>query len=119
VKPGNATSEILSRRIVPTIDRRTEMPILALFRWQADADALVAAYDREMEDAPSVTLDQPRRTLHVFARGENGAVVVDLWESEEDFNRMVDDPEFERNVEAADWPGEPEVEIFQVHATMP
>jgi hypothetical protein len=32
------------------------MPILALFRWQADADALVAAYEREMEDAPSVTL---------------------------------------------------------------
>jgi hypothetical protein len=95
------------------------MPILALFRWREDADALVAAYDREMEDAPSVTVDQPGRTLHVFARGENGAVVVDLWEREEDFHRMVDDPEFERNVEASDWPGEPEVEIFQVHATMP
>jgi hypothetical protein len=95
------------------------MPILALFRWQADPDALVAAYDREMKDAPSVTLDQPRRTLHVFARGENGAVVVDLWENEEDFQRMVDDPEFRRNVAAANWPGQPEVEIFQVHATMP
>ena len=48
------------------------MPILALFRWRADPAALVAAYDREMEDAPSVTLDQPRRSLHVFARGEDG-----------------------------------------------
>jgi hypothetical protein len=56
------------------------MPILALFRWQADPDALVAAYDREMEDAPPVTLDQPTRTLHVFAPGERGVVVVDLWE---------------------------------------
>ena len=37
------------------------MPMLALFRWQGDADALVAAYDREMNDAPVVTLDQPRR----------------------------------------------------------
>jgi len=111
--------DIGATRILPTIDRRTEMPILALFRWQADADALVAAYDREMEDAPSVTLDQPLRTLHVFAMGENGAVVVDLWESEEDFHRMVDDPEFQRNVETSDWPGEPDVEIFQVHATMP
>jgi heme-degrading monooxygenase HmoA len=95
------------------------MPILALFRWQAEPDALAAAYDREMDGAPSVTLDEPKRTLHVFAPGESGAVVVDLWESEEDFRRMADDPEFIRNVDAADWPSEPEVEIFQVHATMP
>jgi hypothetical protein len=95
------------------------MPILALFRWEGDADALVAAYDREMKDAPAVTLDQARRTLHVFARGENGAVVVDLWESEHDFRRMFDDPEFRRNVRASDWPGEPEVEIYQVHAAIP
>jgi hypothetical protein len=94
------------------------MPILALFRWQADPNALVAAYDREMKEAPSVTLDQPSRTLHVFARNENGAVAVDLWENEKDFHRMVDDPEFQRNIEASDWPGEPEVETFQVHATM-
>jgi hypothetical protein len=95
------------------------MPILALFRWQADPDALAAAYDREMDDAPRVTLDQPSRTLHVFALGEEGGVVVDLWESEEDFRRMTDDPEFESNVKAAGWPAEPSVEVFQVHATMP
>jgi hypothetical protein len=70
------------------------MPILALFRWQADPDVLIDAYDRELEDAPSVTLEQPRRTLHVFAPGEDGAVVVDLWESEEDFRRMFNDPDF-------------------------
>jgi heme-degrading monooxygenase HmoA len=56
---------------------------------------------RTDSDAPSVTLDQPRRTLQVFARGENKVVVVDLWESEEDFHRMADDPEIQRNVEAA------------------
>ena len=95
------------------------MPILALFRWRADPDALVAAYDREMANAPPVTLDQPTRTLHVFAPGEDGAVVVDLWENEEDFRRMADDPGFKANVEAAGWPGEPEVEVFEVHATMP
>ena len=90
------------------------MAILALFRWQADPNALVAAYDREMEDAPPVTLDQPTRSLHVFARGDDGAVVVDLWENEEDFRRMTEDREFRANVEAAGWPGEPEVEVFQV-----
>ena len=95
------------------------MPILALFRWQGDADALVAAYNREMTDPPAVTLDQPRRTLHVFAHGEDGAVVVDLWESENDFRRMFDAAEFKRNVAASSWPSEPEVEVYQVHATMP
>jgi len=95
------------------------MPILALFRWQADADAVVAAYDREMENAPSVTAKQPARKLHVFARREDVAVLVDLWESEEDLQRMLDDPEFLRNVEASGFPADPEVEIFQVHATMP
>jgi hypothetical protein len=94
------------------------MPILALFQWHGDPEALIAAYDRELEDAPSVTLDQPSRTVHVFARGEDGAVVVDLWESEEDFRRMVDDPEFQRNVEASGWPSEPDVEILEVHATI-
>jgi heme-degrading monooxygenase HmoA len=95
------------------------MPILALFRWQADPDALRVAYDREMEGAPPVTLDQPTRTLHVFAPGEDGAVVVDLWENEEDFRRMENDAEFRANIEAAGWPSEPEVEVFRVHATMP
>ena len=95
------------------------MPILALFRWQGDPDGLVGAYDREMMDPPAVTLDQPRRNLHLFARGGNGAVVVDLWESEDDFRRMFDDPDFKRNVASSDWPSEPEVEIYQVHANMP
>ena len=95
------------------------MPILALFRWLGDADALVAAYDREMQDAPAVTLDQPRRTLHVFARGENEAVVVDLWQSDKDFQRMMDNPEFRRNVAASGWPSEPDVRVYEVHATMP
>jgi hypothetical protein len=95
------------------------MPILALFRWQGDADALVAAYDREMENAPAVTLDQPRRTLHVFARGENEAVVVDLWQSDEDFQRMMDSAEFQEHVAWSGWPSEPDVRVYDVHATMP
>jgi hypothetical protein len=56
--------------------------------------------------------------LHVFASRENGAVVMDLWENEDGFRRMMDDPEFRRNVEAADWPSHPKVEIYEVSATM-
>lgn len=95
------------------------MAILALFRWQADGDALVAAYDREMKNAPAVTLDQGRRTPHVFAHAGDEAVVVDLWESEEDFHRMMDDPEFRQSVAAAAWPSEPDVRIYEIHAAMP
>jgi hypothetical protein len=73
--------------------RRKQMSVLALFRWQGDADGLVAAYDRELKDAPNVVRIQPRRTLHVFARGQERAVVIDLWESEDDFRRMMDDPD--------------------------
>ena len=94
------------------------MPILVLFAWRGQPDALVAAYHREMADAPSVTVDQPQRTLHVFASREDGAVVMDLWENEDGFRRMMDDLEFRRNVEAADWPSDPEVEIYQVRATI-
>ena len=42
------------------------MPILVLFAWRGQPDSL-AAYHREMADPPSVTVDQPQRTLHVFA----------------------------------------------------
>jgi hypothetical protein len=90
------------------------MPILVLFTWRGEPDSLVAAYHREMADAPSVTVDQPQRTLHVFASREDGAVVVDLWENEDGFRRMRDDREFRRNVEAADWPSHPKVEIYPV-----
>jgi hypothetical protein len=58
------------------------MSILVLFAWRGQPDSLVAAYRREMADAPSVTVDQPQRTLHVFASREDGAVVMDLWENE-------------------------------------
>jgi len=33
---------------------------------------------------------------------------------------MVDDPEFQKNLEAAGWPTEPQIiEIYEVHATIP
>jgi hypothetical protein len=49
-------------------------------------------------------------------------VVVDVWESVEDFHKMVKDlqAEYENNPEAAGWQPEPQVlEIYEVHATIP
>jgi hypothetical protein len=44
---------------------------------------------------------------------------VDLWETEEDLQSMVKDPEFQRNLQAAGWPAEPIEQTYQVHATDP
>ncbi len=94
------------------------MSILVLFKWEGDPDELLAAYDRELKHP--VPSEQPRRVSHTCARADGGIVVVDVWESKEDFQEMIDDPEFRENTEAAGWPTEPQLlEIYEVHATIP
>jgi hypothetical protein len=66
------------------------MPVLAVFRWKGDPDALLAAYDRELQHA--VPRQQPHRVTHICARAENEVVIVDLWETEEDLRRMIENP---------------------------
>jgi hypothetical protein len=47
-------------------------------------------------------------------------VIVDVWHSREDFQKMMDDPEFQKSLEAAGWPTEPQlVEVYEVHAGIP
>jgi heme-degrading monooxygenase HmoA len=94
------------------------MSVLVLFRWEGDPDELVAAYDRELEHP--VPREQPRRISHTCARADDGMVIVDVWQSREDFQKMRDDPEFQKNLEAAGYPTEPRlVEVVDVHATIP
>ena len=52
------------------------MSVLAVFRWEGDPDALLAAYDRELQHP--VPREQPRRVIHICARGDNEVVIVDL-----------------------------------------
>ena len=96
------------------------MSVLVLFKWEGDPDEHLAAYDREL--AHPVPREQPRRIPHTCARADDGIVVVDVWESAEDFHKMVKDlqAEYENNPEAAGWQPEPQVlEIYGVHATIP
>ena len=93
------------------------MSVLAVFRWDGDPDALIAAYDRELQH--SVPREQPRRVTHICARGDNEVVIVDVWETEEDLRSMQDNPEFLRNLEAAGFPSDPTETIYEVHATIP
>jgi hypothetical protein len=92
--------------------------VLVLFKWEGDPDELLAAYDRELEHR--LPREQPRRISHTCAQADDGIVIVDVWQSKEDFQKMVDDPEFQKNTQAAGWPTEPQLlEIYEVHATIP
>jgi hypothetical protein len=95
------------------------MSVLVLFSWEGDPDELLAAYDRELEHP--VAREQPRRLSHTCARSDDGVVIVDVWQSREDFQTMMDDPEFQKNLQAAGWPTEqPQlVEVYEVHASIP
>jgi hypothetical protein len=94
------------------------MSVLVLFRWEGNPEELLAAYDREFERP--IPREQPQRISHTCARADGGIVVVDVWHSREDFQKMMDDLEFQKNLEAARWPTEPQlVELYEVHASIP
>ena len=75
-------------------------------------------YDRELEHP--LPREQPRRISHTCAQGaDNEVVIVDVWQSREDFEKMMDDTEFQKNLEAARWPTKPQpVEVCKVHASI-
>jgi hypothetical protein len=93
------------------------MAVLALFRFRGDPDDLLAAYDQELQHPTA--RERPHRQLHVCARGEKEMVVVDLWDSAEQFQGMMDDPEFRRNLELAGTPEPDSLDVYEVHATIP
>ena len=93
------------------------MSVLVLFRWEGDPDELLAAYDRELEHP--IAREQPRRISHTCARADDGMMIVDVWQSREDFQTMMDDPEFRKNLQAAGTPEPQLVEVYEVHATIP
>jgi heme-degrading monooxygenase HmoA len=93
------------------------MSVLAIFRWRGDPTSLLASVDKELEH--SVARDRPRRQLHVRAGTEDGMVIVDLWDSREDFEEMMNDPEFQENLKRAGTPDPDSLEVYEVHATVP
>ena len=93
-------------------------PVCVLFRWEGEPDELLAAYDRELEHP--VARAQLRRMSHACARADDGIVIVDVWRSREDFQNLMEDPEFQENLQASGWPSEPQlVEVYEAHATIP
>jgi hypothetical protein len=90
------------------------MSVLAIFRWRGDSESLLAAVDKELEHP--VARDRRHRQAHVRARADDGMVIVDLWDSEEDFRAMVDDPAFQKNLQDA---GTPDADVLEVSRSTP
>ena len=93
------------------------MSVLAIFRWRGDPDSLIAALDKELEHP--VARNRPSRRLHARARADDGLVIVDLWDSREDFDAMVNDPEFLKNRQESGTPEPDSLEVLEVNATIP
>ncbi len=93
------------------------MPVLMIFQWKGDPDALIAAYDAELKNA--VARERPRRLSHTCARSSDGMVIVDIWESEAAYQEMMDDPEFQELLVGAPTGPADVHQIFEVHTTLP
>ncbi len=50
----------------------------------------ILSSNRKRAEAPSLG----PRLSHTCARADDGVVIVDVWQSREDFQEMMDDPEF-------------------------
>ena len=87
------------------------MAVLAIINLDGDPDALLKMYD-EMDEA---TGDLPTTGLisHVAARTANGLTMTDIWESAEQLQAYMADPEFDSALQQAGFP-EPRVEVYQV-----
>jgi hypothetical protein len=93
------------------------MPVLVLFQWNGDTEHLLGTYDRELHHP--VPREQPRRIAHTCVGTDDGMMIVDLWESEEDLRAMMDDPEFQQNLRDSGTPEPDSVDLWPVHASIP
>ena len=72
------------------------MQRLTIIRTAGDADALLAAKREHMDPVMAPKADQMGMLFHVAARGPDGLVVVNLWESEEASDKAAQDPEIDQ-----------------------
>jgi hypothetical protein len=93
------------------------MSILVSFRWKGSPGQLLAAYDRELQHP--VARDRPRRVSHACAKTDDGMLIVDVWESEDDFRAMTTDPMFQENLRDSGTPEPVSLEVWPVHAAIP
>ena len=94
------------------------MQRLTIIRTPGDPDKLLAAKREHMDPVMERKAAQYGNIFHVAARGPDGMVVVNLWESEEASERAAQDPEIQQAREAirgsGEATGEPEFSHYEV-----
>ncbi len=77
------------------------MQRLTIIRAFGDPDALLASKREHIDPVMKRKADQYGHLLHIAARGDDGLVVINLWESEEGSQQAWEDPELQEAREAA------------------
>ncbi len=90
------------------------MSVLAIARWKGAPERLLSAYDRQFEY--SVAHEQPQRRSHNCAATDDGMVLVEVWESEEDLQAMLQSAEFKRARKEAGMPEPDAIETSPLHS---
>jgi hypothetical protein len=82
-----------------------------------DWDGVTAEQYDEVRNAVQWETDRPDGALfHVATFDDDGAHIFDMWDSAEQFQRFVEERLMPATT-AAGLPGEPDVRVFEVHAT--
>ena len=91
---------------------------LTIIRTPGDPDRLLAMKREHVDPVMERKGGQYGHILHAAARGPDGLVVVNLWESEEGSERAFQDPEIQRAREAMQESGAasgpPEISHYEV-----
>ena len=94
------------------------MQRLTIIRTPGDPDALLAAKREHMDPVMGPKADQIGMLFHLAARGPDGLVVVNLWDSEEASEKAAQDPEIDQARQAmrdsGTATGAPEFEHYEV-----
>jgi hypothetical protein len=87
----------------------------------SDGEEIPRACSPRWTRSSSIPLPETDRAASsTFVPGtDDGMVIIDLWDSRDDFEEMMSDPEFQENLKRAGTPGPDSLEVYEVHATVP
>jgi hypothetical protein len=90
------------------------MPVLSMMRMQGDPDDLLQRIKEHVEPVTERLGPQHGGLLNIVARdGDNGILIVNVWETEEGRHAVADEPEVRNALAQADLPA-PAFEGYEV-----
>jgi hypothetical protein len=92
------------------------MPVISMLRLAGDPDQLVARLNEHVEPVTGRLAPAHGGLLNIVARdGDDGIVIVNLWETDEGRHAMAAEPDVQEALRNADFP-QPSFEGFEVVA---